>query len=142
MYLGDYIVINCQTGPFEFLCESVSTGTPFTARIDEDKRDLFREDSFLKEHPNACRFLRPDGNLLRCTIHHDSPAQCKFYRCVLMKIYNRSGTLIGTVTGTYNLHSENAALREIWDRETKGVPESRLEHETAKILQQKGYLVE
>ncbi|MDD1701418.1 MAG: hypothetical protein LUQ31_00370 [Methanoregula sp.] len=59
-----------------------------------------------------------------------------------MKIYNRSGTLIGTVTGTYNLHSENAALREIWDRETKGVPESRLEHETAKILQQKGYLVE
>ena len=40
MYLGDYIVIDHQIGPFEFACESVSTGTTFTARVDEDKREF------------------------------------------------------------------------------------------------------
>ncbi len=41
MHMGDYIVIEHQIGPFEFACESVSTGTPFIARIDDDKhRDL------------------------------------------------------------------------------------------------------
>ena len=41
MYMGDYIAIEHQIGPFEFACESVSTGTPFIARVDEDKRDIF-----------------------------------------------------------------------------------------------------
>ena len=83
MYLGDYIVIEEQLGPFEFRCESVSTGTPFTATVDEDKRKVFSDFSFPKAHPHACRFLRPDGDLVRCTIHRDSPAQCKFYRCTV-----------------------------------------------------------
>ena len=78
MYLGDYIVIEQQTGPFRFACESVSTGTPFTAEIDEDKRGIFLDRTFPDQHPHACRFLRPDGALLRCTIHRDSPAQCKY----------------------------------------------------------------
>ena len=46
MYLGDYIVIDHQIGPFEFACESVSTGTTFTARVDEDKREIFRNHAF------------------------------------------------------------------------------------------------
>ena len=92
MYLGDYIVIERQTGPFEFACESVSTGTPFTAEVDEDKRTIFSDRSFPDQHPSACRFLRPDGDLLRCTIHRDSPAQCKFYRCVVMRVSDSHGT--------------------------------------------------
>jgi hypothetical protein len=41
MYLGDYIVIEQQLGPFLFACESVSTGTPFVACVDPDKREIF-----------------------------------------------------------------------------------------------------
>ena len=62
MYLGDYIVIEQQTGPFRFACESVSTGTPFTAEIDEDKRGIFLDHTFPDQHPHACRFLRRTGH--------------------------------------------------------------------------------
>ena len=58
MYLGDYIVIERQLGPFSFAAESVSTGTPFIAEIDEDKRHLFVDHTFPDQHPTACRFLR------------------------------------------------------------------------------------
>jgi len=51
MYLGDYIVIEQQTGPFTFACESVSTGTPFTAEVDEDKRAIFSDHSFGRAPP-------------------------------------------------------------------------------------------
>ncbi len=105
MYMGDYIVIDHKTGPFEYACESVSTGTSFNVRIDDDKREIFSDQAFPDQHPAACRFLRPNGNLLQCTIHRDSPAQCKFYRCVVMRIFNGREVLIGTVTGTLSLHS-------------------------------------
>ena len=58
-YLGDYIVIDRQTGPFSFECESFSTGTPFIAEIDPDKRGIFTDQTFSDSHPSACRFLRP-----------------------------------------------------------------------------------
>ena len=64
MYMGDYIVIEHQIGPFEFACESVSTGTPFIARIDDDKHQIFLDHTFPDQHPTACRFLRPEGNLI------------------------------------------------------------------------------
>ena len=124
MYLGDYIVIEEQTGPFEFACESVSTGTKFTASVDEDKREIFLDRSFPDSHPHACRFLRPDGPLLRCTIHRDSPAQCKFYRCVVMRIADEKGNDLGIVTGTLHLHSEDRGLRSVWEAAEKAFPET------------------
>jgi len=144
MYLGDYIVIDHQIGLFEFACESVSTGTQFVARIDEDKRMLFCDHTFTDEHPHACRFLRPDGNLLRCTIHGDSPAQCKFYRCVIMRIFDPAGNPLGTVTGTHNLHSEDPVLRANWEQAEKIIPESLLDAEERRrtYLIERGYRVE
>ena len=56
MHMGDYIVIEHQIGPFEFACESVSTGTPFVARIDEDKHHIFLDHTFPDQHP-----ARPAG---------------------------------------------------------------------------------
>ena len=38
MYLGDYIVIDHQVGPFEFACESVSTGTALSPGLMKTKR--------------------------------------------------------------------------------------------------------
>jgi Fe-S-cluster containining protein len=143
MYLGDYIVIDKQLGPFEFACESVSTGTEFTACIDEDKREIFCDRSFPENHLHACRFLRPDGNLLRCTIHRDSPAQCKFYRCVIMRIADPGGNVLGVVTGTLHLHSDDRMLRAIWEVGEKNIPESSpdAEERLHRYLVESGYLV-
>lgn len=144
MYLGDYIVIEEQTGPFSFSCESVSTGTPFTAEIDEDKRAIFANHAFPEEHPHACRFLRPDGNLLRCTIHRDSPAQCKFYRCIAMSVADPTGKPLGYVTGALALHADDPDLRRVWDEVVRQRPRADGEAEPwiADFLRKKGYRVE
>jgi len=144
MYLGDYIVIEQQLGPFTFAAESVSTGTPFVAEIDLDKQHLFVNRTFPDKHPTACRFLRPDGDLLRCTIHRDSPAQCKFYRCVVMRVYDRSGRKLGHVTGTLALHSDNPELRAVWEEIERKRPKADTDAEPwiAAFLKAKGYRVE
>jgi Fe-S-cluster containining protein len=144
MYMGDYIVIEHRTGPFTFECESVSTGTPFTAEVDEDKRTIFSDFSFPEQHPTACRFLRPENELLRCTIHRDSPAQCKFYRCVVMRVSDSRGVLLGTIRGTLDLHSDDPGLRAVWEEVVRGRPKSDEEAESwiAVFLRVKGYLVE
>ena len=143
MYLGDYIVIEEQTGPFSFACESVSTGTPFTAEIDEDKRTIFSDHRFPEQHPHACRFLRPDGELLRCTIHRDSPAQCKFYRCVVLHIADRAGRPLGYVTGALALHSDDPTLRSLWESVQRKRPQSEEEAESwiAAYLTERDYLI-
>jgi Fe-S-cluster containining protein len=144
MHLGDYIAIERQVGPFEFECESVSTGTPFLARVDDDKREIFLDSTWLDEHPAACRFLRPSGDLILCTIHATSPAQCKFYRCVVMRISDPRGVLIGKVTGTLALHSDNQELREIWEAVLREIPKWSvdIEDRLQKILESRGYQVE
>ena len=144
MYLGDYIVIERQTGPFTFECCSVSTGSPFTAEIDPDKRHLFPDTTFPERHPSACRFLRPDRDMIRCTIHRDSPPQCKFYRCRVMRVIDPSGSTAGTVTGTLALHSDDPALREIWEEVERLRPRKDDDAEPwiAAFLQEKGYRVE
>jgi Fe-S-cluster containining protein len=144
MYLGEYIVIERQTGPFRFECESVSTGTPFTAEVDEDKREIFLDHSFPEQHTAACRFLRPDGKLVRCTIHRDSPAQCKFYRCVVMRVADSRGIPLGYVTGTLALHADDPGLRSVWDEagRKRPKPDEEAEPWIAAFLQEKGYRVE
>lgn len=144
MYMGDYIAIERQTSEFEFECSSVSTGTPFVARVDLDKRAIFSDKSWSDEHPTACRFLRPDGNLIRCTIHKTSPPQCKYYRCVVMRVFDRAGTLLGTVTGNLSLHSEDRELRECWEEAERTISHIAPDAETRflLVLKGKGYRVE
>jgi Fe-S-cluster containining protein len=144
MYLGDYIAIERQTGEFTFECESVSTGTAFTADIDVDKRAIFSDHSFPQAHPTACRFLRPDRELIRCTIHRDSPAQCKFYRCVVMRVSGHAGEPLGYVTGTLALHSDDPELRNVWEEieRRRPKPDDEAEQWIAGILREKGYRVE
>jgi hypothetical protein len=144
MYLGDYIVIERQTGPFTFVCECVSTGTAFTAEVDEDKRSIFADFAFSEQHPSACRFLRPDGDLLRCTIHHDSPTQCKFYRCVVMRVSDTHGNELGTVQGTLDLHSDNLGLLTVWEEVVRKRPKADEDAEPwiEVFLRESGYQIE
>jgi hypothetical protein len=144
MYMGDYIVIEHQIGPFEFACESVSTGTPFVARIDEDKHHIFLDHTFPDQHPSACRFLRPDGDLIRCVIHDSSPCQCTYYRCVIMRIFDSQESLIGTVTGDLSLHSNDAVLRGLWEAEERRISHLSADEEIwlQKYLEDKGFRIE
>ena len=144
MYMGDYIVIEHQIGPFEFACESVSTGTPFIARIDDDKHQLFLDHTFPDEHPTACRFLRPEGDLIRCVIHDSSPGQCKYYRCIVMRIFDSHGNLTGTVTGNLSLHSNDAVLRGLWEAEERRISQISSDAEIwlQKYLEENGFRVE
>jgi Fe-S-cluster containining protein len=144
MYMGDYIVIEHQIGPFEFACESVSTGTPFIARVDDDKHEIFLDNSFPDMHPSGCRFLRPDGDRIRCSIHKTSPCQCKFYRCVVMRIFDAHGDLKGTVTGTLSLHSDDPMLRSVWETAERVLSSEGLhrEEQLQQYLETRGYRVE
>ncbi|MGD1004780.1 MAG: hypothetical protein ABR887_05100 [Methanoregulaceae archaeon] len=144
MYMGDYIAIERQIGPFEFACCSVSTGTPFIARVDEDKRELFSNPTWSEQHSTACPFLRPSGERILCTIHETSPGQCKFYRCVVMRIFNSNGGMVGRVTGTLDLHSDDLDLRAVWDEAKRKIPQSDdvAENQLQKYLENNGYRVE
>ncbi|MCX6689006.1 MAG: YkgJ family cysteine cluster protein [Methanoregula sp.] len=144
MYMGDYIEIEHQISEFEFECSSVSTGTPFLARVDADKREIFRDKTWSEEHSTPCRFLRPDGNLIRCTIHETSPPQCKYYRCVVMRVYDPAGTLLGMVTGNLSLHSDNLELRQCWQEAERKISHLDADAEVrfCRMLESKGYRVE
>jgi len=144
MYMGDYIVIVHQISAFEFSCESVSTGTPFIARIDDDKREIFLDHTFPDQHPAACRFLRPEGDRIRCTIHETSPGQCKYYRCVSMRIFDSRGNLMGNVTGTLSLHSDDPVLRSVWEMAEREISPGAgdREEELQQYLETRGYKVE
>jgi Fe-S-cluster containining protein len=146
MHMGDYIAIDEQIAPFEFACSSVSTGTPFTARVDGDKEHLFSDQRWIDLHPSACRFLRPDGDLVRCTIHGTRPGQCRAYRCVVMRVSDSRGMPLGTVTGTLALHSDDPSLRAVWEDARRAVSlqadEGGAEAALQKYLEGRGYRVE
>jgi Fe-S-cluster containining protein len=142
-YLGDYLVIERETAPFEFACCAVSTGTEFTARIDGDKQDLFQDRSFPAAHPHACPFLRPDGEQVVCTIHETRPPQCRAYRCVILRISSPGKGEVGRVHGTFGLFSDDPDLRKAWDQVLGGVsltaPDA--EDQLQRSLEKMGYHV-
>ncbi|MCU0631196.1 MAG: hypothetical protein MUF37_08605 [Methanoregulaceae archaeon] len=144
MYLGDYIEIDREIRPFEFECSSVSTGTPFHARVDEDKRDLFLDTTWISEHPSACRFLRPSGERIVCTVHETSAPQCKFYRCVVFRVYSPERKFLGTVTGTLALHTDNLELQSVWEKGERLIPwdSPDAEDRIAAYLIENGYIPE
>jgi len=141
MYLGDYIVIERQTGPFEFIGCCVSTGTEFIAHIDEDKKELFSDRSWIRDHPSACPFLRPSGARIICTIHETSPLQCKMYRCLAFRVSSPKGEGVGRVTGDLNMHTEDPELRLAWDDVIHRISWSkeRTENMIRSLLEERGY---
>jgi Fe-S-cluster containining protein len=144
MYLGDYIVIDTKTGPYSFSCSCVSTNTHFLAVVDEDKREIFDREWFSRQHPHACPFLRPadDGRIV-CTIHETSPAQCKIYRCVAVRIYSGEQQ-VGYITGMGALHSDDQALRSLYESCASQIPKEDQERDEwlARYFEKHGYRTE
>jgi Fe-S-cluster containining protein len=141
MHMGECIAIEEQVAPFEFICSGMATGTIFLARIDEDKRDLFSDQTWITAHPSACPFLRRANGCILCTIHEMSPVQCKAYRCTVLRIFSAGGSMIGTVTGTLALHTEDVELRAEWERARRSIVWSArdAEEQIARYFTEKGY---
>ena len=144
MYLGDYIVIERQTGPFEFVVCSVSTGSEFPARVDEDKQLLFSDRTWIELHPSACPFLRPGGDRFYCCIHGTRPPQCRAYRCIIARIRSPGGEPAGYITGTLALHGSDPGLRQAWEDVEEAMRRNPglAEEEIPAILAKKGYTCE
>ena len=144
MYLGDYIEIDRQVSAFEFECSSVSAGTPFYVRVDDDKRELFLDTTWIRNHQSACRFLRPSGEKIVCTIHETSASQCKFYRCVVFRVYSPERKFIGTVTGTLALHTGDRELQLVWEKGDRIIrcDSPDVEDRIAAYLMEYGYILE
>jgi hypothetical protein len=143
MHMGECIEVEETLGPFEFLCSAMATGTTFLARIDPDKLDLYMDRAWIEQHPSACPFLRPSGERVVCTIHATSPVQCKAYRCRVLQVLGADGSVIGTVTGTLALHTEDLQLREEWARAQAviawGAPD--VEAQITRYFRHRGYRV-
>ena len=116
MFMGECIRIEEILEPDAFLCSAMATGTTFFARVDGDKRDLFADRAWIDSQPSACPFLRRVENRGICTIHETSPVQCKTYRCTVLRILSNDGSVRGLITGTLALHTDDAILREEWER--------------------------
>lgn len=145
MSLGDYIVIEEYLGPYKVAACCVSTGTRFIARADKDKQDLFADQTWTRQNPTACPFLRPahEGRII-CSIHECSPVQCKAYRCVAFQVLSPEGTLIGTVTGARGLHTTDTRLRELWETGLAAISffAEDLEEHMAVFLKKNGYIIQ
>lgn len=141
--MGDYIIIEETISPFDFLCCSVTTGTPFIARVDDDKRDYFMSRTWIEQHPTACEFLRPIGDRFICTIHETSPIQCKAYRCSIMQIFSPDSKLLGKVTGTLALHTDDKNLRLVWEDIERKIDKSAtdVENQIYQLLGESGYRI-
>lgn len=61
-----------------------------------------------------------------------------------MRVFSSQGVLIGKVTGTLALHSDNPELRAIWEAALRGIPEwsGDTEARLQKVLESHGYRVE
>jgi len=144
MYLGDYIVIDNRTGPYSFACSCVATNTLFEAVVDEDKQAFFNDLEFSRAHPHACPFLRPvgDGRIV-CTIHETSPAQCKIYRCVAVRIFSGEKQ-VGYITGMGALHSDDPTLRSRYESCSFQIPERDHERDVwlSLYFEKHGYRIE
>jgi Fe-S-cluster containining protein len=144
MGMGDYIVIEEQTGPYEFRACCVSTGTEFVVRIDDDKKELFSDRTWPDLHPAACPFLRPAGNgRMVCSIHEGSPSQCRAFRCILFTVWSGHGERVGAVTGSRALHTTARDLRETWELGLQTIPfhADDMEEQMAAFLVKNGYTI-
>jgi Fe-S-cluster containining protein len=143
MHMGDYLAIERQIDSYAYACSSVSTGTPFLAVIDADKRSLFEDRTWNDHNPSACSFQCPRGDQFVCTIHETSPPQCKAYQCVVLHIHSSEGKSIRIVSGTLALHTDDRTLRQIWDTGERVMDRSRdgAEERITQFLKTKGYQV-
>ncbi|MCK9317182.1 YkgJ family cysteine cluster protein [Methanoculleus sp.] len=100
-----------------FVVHNHYTGDAEEVRVDPDKIALFEDRSSSEELPNACPFLRFDGETGKawCTVHLTRPGLCREYCCRLL-VLDAQGKLAGRVTYQTALIPETDELGRLWER--------------------------
>ena len=138
MHMKPYVKILGRLGPFRFICRHELGKETKEVVIERDFRDRFGTDGGGKE--NWCPFLLAgEGDAsYACAIYGTRPGFCREFACARMRIYGKTGALLGVVKGRGSLVTEDPDLRALWEECHHG---TGLE-EAARCLRRKGYEVE
>lgn len=106
-----------ERGDYAFVVHNHYTGDAEEVRVDPDKITLFEERNSIEELPNACPFLRFDGERGKawCTVHLTRPGLCREYCCRLL-VLDAQGRLAGRVTYQTALIPDTDELGRLWEQ--------------------------
>jgi len=102
-------------GNYTFIVHNHYTGDAQEVRVDPDRIALFEDESSIEGLPNACFFLRFDGEKAWCTVHLTRPALCREYCCRLL-ILDPQGRLAGRVTYQRALVPDTDEFSRLWEQ--------------------------
>ncbi len=129
-----------------FLLRNCYSGDITKVAVDPDKAGLFADAGIFQKYPNACPFFRlDDTGKACCTVHSTWPAICEEFRCWKVLISSPEGERIGRIFYSRTLLSEDAGLRQFWDRccsDIHSVRDDRVwEDKMSEKLQKAGYVI-
>ncbi len=106
-----------ERGDYTFVMHNHYTGDADEVRVAPDMIALFGDRGSIEELPNACFFLRFDGETGKawCTVHATRPAICREYCCRLL-VLDPQGRLAGRVTYQTALIPETEEFGRLWEQ--------------------------
>ncbi len=116
-HMGTVHEIKEQKSSYEFVIRNRYTGQLTEVRIDDDKKDLFRDDLTSRILPEACPFFRLDPKSMTgyCTVHRTWPEICRDFGCWKYLITGPDGRVLGRIFPPRMLVSEDARLKRFWE---------------------------
>jgi hypothetical protein len=144
--MSDVHVITEERGDYTFVLYNTYTGDKKEVRVDPDKIALFEDESSIEGLPDACPFLRFDGETGKawCTVHLTRPDLCREYCCWRLLILDAQGKRAGRVMYQTTFLPDNEDLRELWERvqpTLNGLNATEWDDALISILTESGYRV-
>jgi len=142
--LGRSITIE-QIKPTEIIGKSAITGQKIQISRTADFDHAFADHSVFNQYPDACPFLRPNGeDVWICLAYAVMPSHCKALECYVMLILHPDGSIAGKVRAKRTLATEDPDLKELYDTVLVDIPAKEdivWQKEARKVLISKGYKV-
>ncbi len=135
-----------ERGNHTFVMHNAYTGEAKEVRVDPDKIALFEERSSIEDLPEACPFLRFDGETGKgwCTVHLTRPDLCRDYCCWRLLILDAQGKRAGRVMYQTTFLPDDDELGRLWEGvqpTLKGLSGREWDDAVIEILTAAGYRV-
>ncbi|MDH7509836.1 MAG: YkgJ family cysteine cluster protein [Methanolinea sp.] len=146
MSLGRHIQVIRTTSPRSFLISVRVTRETLPVQIVPSLVPLYSQKDPPAWEAGWCPFLRREADgLFACTIYPFRPRICREFRCMTMRILDRSGREAGRVKGRASLVSGDPRLVQLWNDAVAplaGLPEKEFASRCRGILASHGFDVE
>lgn len=146
MSLGRHIRVIKTTSPRSFLISVSVTRETLPVQLVPSLVSLYSQKEPPAWETGWCPFLRREaGGLFSCTIYPFRPRICRGFRCMTMRILDRSGHEAGRVKGRSSLVSDDPRLVELWDDAVAplaGLPQKEFVSRCREILASHGFEVD